>query len=124
MKKVDWSKLTSEQKRVLKDKGTEAPFTGKLLHETRNGLFTCGACGAQLFKSDAKFDSGTGWPSFCDALPNAINLTPDSSHGMTRVEVTCANCGGHLGHVFDDGPGPNGKRYCINSASLAFKEKK
>lgn len=116
---IDWkSKLTPEQYRVLREKGTEAPFTGELLHSDIDGRFACAACGNKLFSSDAKFDSGTGWPSFEQALPGAIAYHEDTSHGMTRTEVTCAQCGSHLGHVFDDGPGESGKRYCINSVCL------
>ena len=114
-------KLTPEQYKVLHDKATEAPFTGELLHEDRAGMFTCAACGAELFKSDHKFDSGSGWPSFFEAAdPEKIKLVEDNSHGMSRTEVTCAGCGGHLGHVFDDGPKPTGLRYCINSVSMKF----
>ena len=121
MKQDDWEKkLTSEQYRVLREKATEAPFTGALLHNKGSGMYTCAACGSQLFSSDVKFDSGTGWPSFTDALPGAVEFHKDISHGMARTEVTCSKCGGHLGHVFDDGP--KGKpRYCINSCSLNFK---
>ncbi len=107
----------------MRQKGTEAPFTGKFLHNKDSGRYTCAACGAKLFDSGAKFDSGTGWPSFYDvAKSGAVKLEDDSSLGMHRVEVTCANCGGHLGHVFEDGPDDKGgKRYCINSACLDFK---
>lgn len=119
----DWKKkLTPEQYRILREKGTEAPFSGALLDEKQKGVFTCAACDNVLFKSDHKFDSGSGWPSFYDAArEGTIELHDDNSLGMHRVEVVCANCGGHLGHVFDDGPSDKtGKRYCINSVCLAF----
>ena len=116
---ADWkAKLTPEQYRVLREKGTERPFSGALLNSKHDGQFACAACGNQLFSSDTKFDSGTGWPSFEDALPGAVAYHHDVSHGMERTEVTCAKCGSHLGHVFDDGPGASGKRYCINSVCL------
>jgi peptide-methionine (R)-S-oxide reductase len=119
----DWKKkLTPEQYRVLRQKGTEAPFSGELLHTDADGMFACAACGNPLFASDTKFDSGTGWPSFDKALPGAIDYHTDASHGMTRTEVTCAKCGSHLGHVFDDGPTGTGKRYCINSVCLKLDE--
>ncbi|MEI6864112.1 MAG: peptide-methionine (R)-S-oxide reductase MsrB [Candidatus Adlerbacteria bacterium] len=117
-------KLTDEQYRVLREKGTEAPFSGKFVHEKRDGMYTCVACGNVLFASDTKFDSGTGWPSFADALPGSTKIIDDTSHGMHRQEVVCANCGSHLGHVFDDGPTGTGKRYCINSVCLDLEEKK
>lgn len=114
--------LSPEQHRVLIERGTEAPFSGKLLHNKETGLYTCGQCGTKLFHSDTKFDSGSGWPSFYDvASTDAVKLTEDTSHGMHRVEVSCAKCGGHLGHVFNDAPDqPTGVRFCINSAALDF----
>ncbi len=117
-------KLTPEQYKVLREKGTEIPFTGKLLHNKEKGDYVCAACGTVLFSSDAKFDSGTGWPSF-DKPENLENveLKTDISFGMKRTEVLCKKCGGHLGHVFDDGPTKTGQRYCINSCSLEFKKK-
>lgn len=117
--------LTDEQKSVLFDKATEAPFTGKFLHSKDSGMYTCANCGAELFSSDTKFDSGSGWPSFYDVVSSgAVKLVKDNSLGMERTEAVCANCGGHLGHVFDDAHDqPTGQRYCINSCSLDFKPK-
>ncbi len=116
--------LGGERYRVLREAGTERAWSGELLDESRSGLYTCGACGAELFKSGTKFDSGCGWPSFYDSVnTDAVQLIEDKSLGMVRTEVRCANCGGHLGHVFDDGYGtPTGLRYCMNSLSLDFKE--
>ena len=111
-------KLTPEEYSILRQKGTEAPFSGKLLHETRTGMYACKVCGTPLFSSDAKFDSGTGWPSFDQALPGAVISKVDTAHGMSRTEITCAQCGSHLGHVFDDGPTATGKRFCLNSLCL------
>ena len=111
-------KLTPEEYKVLREKGTEIPFSGSLLNEKRNGMYACKVCGTELFASDAKFDSGTGWPSFDQAIPGRVKEISDSSHGMVRTEVVCANCGSHLGHVFDDGPTKTGKRYCLNSVCL------
>ncbi len=122
----DWqAKLTPEQYKVLREKGTEAPFTGKLLHNEATGMYTCGACGQEIFSSTAKFDSGSGWPSFYEAKDNkAVKLVNDGSLGMQRTEVVCANCGSHLGHVFDDAPQtPTGQRFCINSVALGFEPK-
>jgi peptide-methionine (R)-S-oxide reductase len=120
----EWkSKLTPEQYEVLRQKGTEAPGTGALLHNKESGTYNCAACDAPLFDSGVKFDSHSGWPSFYDAKPGAVILTPDTSAGMARIEATCANCGGHLGHVFDDAfDQPTGQRYCINSAALCFHQ--
>lgn len=121
----EWKeKLTPEAYAVLRGKGTEAPFSGKLLHEKRDGMYRCAACGNPLFPSDAKFDSGTGWPSFDQALPGAVKEIRDNFHGMERVEITCAQCGSHLGHVFDDGTTKTGKRYCMNSVCLGFDREK
>lgn len=118
-------KLTPEQYKVLREKGTEAPFSGKYMHEKKDGVYKCAACGNPLFASGAKFDSGTGWPSFDEALPGAVEHIPDNSLGMRRIEVICAKCKSHLGHVFEDGPKETtGKRYCMNSICLNFEEKK
>lgn len=116
-------KLTPEQYRVLRQKGTEAPFTGRLLNNKGSGAYTCAACGAELFRSKTKFDSGSGWPSFYDvAKTGVVKLVEDNSLGMQLVEATCAKCGGHLGHVFDDAHDqPTGQRFCINSCALDFK---
>lgn len=113
--------LTPEQYAILREKGTERPFTGKYVHRQHDGIYRCAACRAELFSSDTQFDSGSGWPSFTEPVNRAnVNLHEDRSYGMKRTEVTCKNCGSHLGHVFDDGPGPTGQRYCINSVSLSL----
>jgi peptide-methionine (R)-S-oxide reductase len=121
---TEWREaLTPAQYDVLRRKGTEPPFTGAYVYEKRSGMYRCAACGAELFSSETKFDSGTGWPSFTEPADRAnVELHDDSSYGMHRTEVTCAACGGHLGHVFDDGPGETGDRFCINSCSLTLEE--
>ena len=121
----EWkARLTPEQYRILREKGTERPYTGEYDQFWDAGTYECAACGAELFTSDTKFDAGCGWPSFYQGIDKSrIKEVPDRSHGMYRIEVQCARCGGHLGHVFDDGPNPTGLRYCINSASLGFKKK-
>ena len=119
----EWQKaLTPEQYKVLREKGTEAPFSGKLLHADAEGIYRCAACGNPLFSSDAKFESGTGWPSFDEAIAGAVKQIPDNSHGSSRTEIVCSRCGSHLGHVFDDGPTKTGKRFCLNSVCLDLGE--
>lgn len=117
-------KLTNEEYKVLREKGTEMPGSGKYLHEKARGTYNCKVCGHPLFASDAKFDSGTGWPSFDQALPGATKEIADDSRGMHRTEVVCANCNSHLGHVFNDGPETTGKRYCMNSVCLDLQKEK
>ncbi len=120
----EWKKeLDSQTYKVLRKKHTEAPFTGKYLHNKEKGVYVCAGCGAELFSSETKYDSGSGWPSFWTALAkdNILEI-PDRTLGMERVEIVCKRCGGHLGHVFDDGPKPTGQRYCVNSLSLGFKK--
>ncbi len=121
----EWrQELDPEAYEVLRKKATEPPFTGKYTYSKEDGIYRCGGCGAELFSSDTKYDSGSGWPSFTEpANTKNVKLETDTSHGMTRTEVLCANCGGHLGHVFDDGPGPNGTRFCINSCALDLEAK-
>lgn len=124
MTEAEWKeKLTPDEYRVLREKGTEAPFSGKLLHADKEGVYRCAACNKPLFSSDTKFDSGTGWPSFDEALPGAVHLCEDTTTGITRTEVVCAQCGSHLGHLFNDGPTKTGKRYCMNSVCLDLEGK-
>jgi peptide-methionine (R)-S-oxide reductase len=118
----EWlEELGPERYQVLRQSGTERPFTGALLQNKDDGTYTCAACGNQLFDSDTKYESGSGWPSFYDARPGSVELIDDTSLGMTRTEVRCARCGSHLGHVFDDGPNPTGQRFCMNSLALEFE---
>lgn len=121
----EWQEiLTPDQYEILRSKGTEPPFSGKYVHEKRNGTYGCFACGNPLFSSDSKFDSGTGWPSFDQALPGAVKHERDISHGLGRTEVICSKCNSHLGHVFDDGPKETtGKRFCVNSVCLELEQK-
>jgi peptide-methionine (R)-S-oxide reductase len=122
---AEWKNILSpEAYQVMRNKGTERPFSAKeILYNTKKGAYQCAGCGQALFKSDAKFDAGCGWPSFYDAISDSLIVeTVDKSHGMIRTEITCKRCGGHLGHVFDDGPKPTGLRYCVNGVSLKFTE--
>jgi methionine-R-sulfoxide reductase len=123
---AEWKRvLTPTQYHILREKGTDAPFAGNFTYHKEKGVYTCAACGAELFTSDMKFDSECGWPSFDKEIEGGkVKTAVDKSHGMDRIEIMCAKCGGHLGHLFDDGPTLTGKRYCVNSTSLGFQKKK
>lgn len=125
LSEAEWrERLTEMEYHVLREKGTERAFTGQYADTKTDGVYRCRGCGNELFDSNTKYNSGSGWPSFYDAVDkNRIGLVEDTSHGMRRVEVVCARCGGHLGHVFPDGPAPTGQRYCINSVSLDLDER-
>lgn len=119
----EWkAELSAEEFYILREKGTERAGTGDLLFNKKEGVYICGGCGQELFISDTKFESGTGWPSFYEAIDGKVEEDVDRTYGMSRTEILCNRCGGHLGHVFPDGPAPTGLRYCVNSASLDFKE--
>lgn len=123
MKEINWKEvLTPEEYHILREKGTERPFSGKYNNFFEEGKYVCAGCGTVLFTDEQKFQSSCGWPSFDDAVPNTIEETRDLSYGMVRTEITCKKCGGHLGHVFDDGPTKTGIRYCVNSVSIKFEE--